>query len=400
MSDGSVAEMLDAAVIATGLADFGDRWFMGPLAAWAADLQQPNLSEFGRGFLRSLAVRDLARRLRVLHTLRDHPEIAEVSIPPIVYITGLERSGTTLLHNLLALHPRARALLRWELMEPVPPPTAETHASDPRIGAVQAPIEKLRGSPLERMHWVNADEPEECVWGFIDSMSMLGQAASMCMPEWSRFLEQEDPTPAYQNYRRVVQLLLWKHPLGADGFLVLKAPQIAGHVAAFAEVFPEARFVITDRDPFRCVVSTAVMGHSIIAPFCIENPLTDDGRRRRWVLSHFRPKLAALAVFTTATPDRVEHVAYASLVGDPAAAVQRVFSGLGIAFDEDVASRVEGFLEAQRSGARATPPRELATMAYEHDEVLRDPVVADYCRSFGIAAERSRLTGAQPPLSG
>ena len=60
----------------------------------------------------------------------------------------------------------------------------------------------------------------------------------------------------------------------------------------------------------------------------------------------------------------------------------------------------EGFLEAQRSGARATPPRELATMAYEHDEVLRDPVVADYCRSFGIAAERSRLTGAQPPLSG
>jgi len=42
---------------------------------------------------------------------------------------------------------------------------------------VQGSIDKLRGSLLERMHWVNADEPEECVWGFIDSVGMLGQAA-------------------------------------------------------------------------------------------------------------------------------------------------------------------------------------------------------------------------------
>ena len=52
------------------------------------------------------------------------------------------------------------------------------------------------------MHWVNADEPEECVWGFIDAVSMLGQAAGMCMPQWRRFLAEEDLTPAYENYRR------------------------------------------------------------------------------------------------------------------------------------------------------------------------------------------------------
>ena len=98
------AEMCDAAVAATGLDDFGDDWFMGPLAAWAATWGSPNLTEFGRKFLRSLAVRDVGRRLRVLQTLREHPEIASVPIPRIVYVTGLERSGTTLLHNLLAQH--------------------------------------------------------------------------------------------------------------------------------------------------------------------------------------------------------------------------------------------------------------------------------------------------------
>ena len=108
-------------------------------------------------------------------TLREHPEIASVPIPRIVYITGLERSGTTLLHNLFALHCYGRALLRWELMEPVPPPEVQTYATDARIGTVQASVDKLRGSTLEHMHWVNADEPEECVWGFIDAVSMLGQ---------------------------------------------------------------------------------------------------------------------------------------------------------------------------------------------------------------------------------
>ena len=204
MTDTTIGGMLEAARTATGLSDFGDEWYLGPLAAWAADLDDPRLNDFGRGFLRTLAVRDLARRLRVLHTLREHPEIDAVPIPPIVYITGLERSGTTLLHNLLALHPQARALLRWELMEPVPPPQAATHASDPRIAAVQASVDKLRGSLIESMHWVNADEPEECVWGFIDAVGMLGQAAMLCMPRWRRWLTEEDMTPAFVHYRRVV----------------------------------------------------------------------------------------------------------------------------------------------------------------------------------------------------
>ena len=122
-----VESMCREAADVTGLDDFGDDWFLGPLTAWAEDLQQAILTDFGRTFLRTIAVRDLARRLRVLATFRSHPEIAEVLIPPIVYITGLERSGTTLLHNLVALHPAARAFRRWELMEPLPPPEAETY---------------------------------------------------------------------------------------------------------------------------------------------------------------------------------------------------------------------------------------------------------------------------------
>jgi Sulfotransferase family len=138
------------AIQATGLNDFGGDWFEQPLAAWAEDLAGPSLTEPGRAFLGRLAVTNLCRRLEVVDWWNRHPEIEDVAMPPILYITGLERSGTTLLHNLLALYPLLRALLRWELMRPAPPPEASSYRTDPRIAEVQASVDRLRGTLLER----------------------------------------------------------------------------------------------------------------------------------------------------------------------------------------------------------------------------------------------------------
>lgn len=385
-------ELLGEAARRAGTDEFGDDWFLGPLRAWAVDLEQPGLTDFGQRFLRSLAVRDLVRRLEVLRTLRANPEIDEVVIPPIVYVTGLERSGTTLLHNLLALHRDARVLRRWELMEPVPPPCADTYATDERIAAVQDRVDQLRGTALEGMHWVNADDPEECVWGFVDSVSMLGQAAALCMPAWRRFLVEEDLTPAFVNYRRVVRLLLWKHPVAPGGFLVLKAPQISNHLGRFADAFPEARFVITDRDPYRCLVSTVAMGASIVAPFCVDNPLTDDGTRSRIGLANLPHRLAQIAALTTDDPARVLHLGYPELVNDHAGATKRVSVAFATA-DDQLHDRVDAFVERQRSGGRAAPPAELPTMGYDPADVWTDPVMRAYCERFGIEPEHHRLTG-------
>ena len=384
----------EEAANAAGLDDFGDDWFLGPLAAWAEDLAQPNLNDFGRRFFRSLAVKEVVRRLQVLDELRRHPEIADVKIPPVLYITGLERSGSTFMHNVLARHRAARALRRWEeLMQPVPPPEAATHADDPRIAAVQASIEKVRGTPLERMHWVNAAEPSECAWGYIDAVSMLGQAPFVCMPQWRRFLVEDDPTPAYEHYRQVVQLLLWKHPVPPDGFLVLKAPQIAAHIAAFARAFPEAHFVITDRDPYRCVVSVATMGHGIIEPFCVDSPLVDDGARRRITLTWMTRKLQAIGDFSAAWPERITHVAYPDVVADPAAVAHGVFDGAGFPADDELTETIGAYLDAQRAGGRLAPPADLPTMGYTEEDVRSEPAVRDYCARFNVLPERERLVG-------
>jgi hypothetical protein len=143
----------------------------------------------------------------------------------------------------------------------------------------------------------------------------------------------------------------------------------------------------------------AVLGHSIMEPFCVQSPLAHDGARDRHMLSFMRERLASLAAFTDAAPDRTTHVAYPDLAGHPAATALALVSAAGLPADEQLPARVEEFMGAQRSGRRLAPPRELDTMGYTHGDVQGDPIVRDYCRRFGVHPERERLTGTQPPTA-
>lgn len=377
----------------TGLSDFGDPSFEGPLLAWVRDLANPKINEFGRKFLRRLAIRDLSRRLKVLAYLNEHPEILDVELPPIVFITGAARTGSTLLHNLMAAHPDGRPLLRWELMEPLPPPRSETFATDPRIASLQASIEPLRGSRLEQMHWVDANEPDENAWGFLDCTGMLGRGVTPLMKNWARWIEENDLTPTYRDFRKLIQLLIWKCPPPPGGHLVLKCVMTTVKVAQFAEVFPEASFVLTHRDPFRSLVSSCATGDAICQSFleAPPGPLFEDGLHEQESFVSQKRVLRALEEFAASESDRVVNVRYADLMSNAVETTRSIYERLKMNAPEDLEERVADHLRGQRSGKRAAPPKTLETFGYQTDAVWSDPTVVEYCKTFGVERERSRL---------
>src|SRR3546814_2172897 len=55
-----------------------------------------------------------------------NPAIAEVEIKQPMFILGLPRCGTSLLHALIDGDPQIRTPLMWEVADPSPPPEAET----------------------------------------------------------------------------------------------------------------------------------------------------------------------------------------------------------------------------------------------------------------------------------
>lgn len=107
------AVLLAQAEAETGLHDFGDRQFREPLDAFVRFVNsQDQLSADDRRAAFGQMVQVLGWRLRLVEDRKRYPGIADERIEAPLIVVGFPRSGTTLLHALLAEAPghRARAL--------------------------------------------------------------------------------------------------------------------------------------------------------------------------------------------------------------------------------------------------------------------------------------------------
>ena len=114
-----------------------------PLPGWSthstADAQ---LNDIGRYIANERMVLHTVNRLGYTQDRKQFPEIAEQRIERPVFIIGMPRTGTTILHDILAQDPASRAPLTWEVMFPSPPPRAATFDTD-----AESPCARRRSRP-------------------------------------------------------------------------------------------------------------------------------------------------------------------------------------------------------------------------------------------------------------
>ena len=165
------------------------------------------------------------------------------------------------------------------------------------------------------------------------------------------------------------------------------------HLATYAAVFPEASFVLLHRDPFRALVSGCATGDAICEAFLDgpPGPLHEDGLRAQQAFTSQRRVLRAVTAFAASDPARCVHVRYADLMHDTVATTRAAYERLDMPVPDDLETNIRAHLRRQRSGARAAPPPTLETFGYRADAVWSDPVVRQYCETFGVTRERSRL---------
>ncbi|MDT7788269.1 MAG: hypothetical protein QOF58_6688, partial [Pseudonocardiales bacterium] len=249
--------LLHAAMQSTGLSDFGaDDFWMEPFRIFIKALEEEAaLNLMGRIRTRSEILQLLEARLQIEATYKRHPEIEDEEIVQPIIIVGQGRSGTSLLHNLLAAHPENGVGRHWEWVLPCPPPEADTYFTDPRIEKADALLQQWnRVTPtFESMHEWGALVPmEDCVplaMSFMAAswMDMLGQ-----VPSYDAWVFQQDLEPALRYEVRLLKLLQWKNPRNR---WVLKDPLHLDRFEVLTRVFPDACFVLTHRDPVRALAS-------------------------------------------------------------------------------------------------------------------------------------------------
>ena len=285
-------ELLDEARRNTGLDDFGGEGFLEPYRIFveACD-REAQLHTVGRILTRSDLLNWLENRLRLAAERKQEPEIATQEIAAPLFITGLPRTGTSILHELLACDPAVRVPRHWEVRYPCPAPESAHGTTDPRIERSERELRLWNEvvPDYDTMHELGARIPVECIQitahAFV-SDELLGRAQ---VPRYAAWYASADKEPGYRFHRRFLQHLQSRSP----GRWVLKAPSHLACLDVLFGVYPDARIVWTHRDPLKVVPSVASI---LYATARIRSDAVDAEDVKAW----FTPE-ACLAQLDTAT---------------------------------------------------------------------------------------------------
>ena len=209
------------------------------------------LSFSGRIAARMDCLRMAGQHLSIERAIRETPEILGTEIPSPIFLIGWMRTGTTFVHRLLAQDPDTRTMPYWESMYPVPPGSGR----DNRPGQLAHVLEQLGSiSPdYGAIHPMGAHEPEECVALFTNIFRTLQYNVQYRVPGYVEWLQGQDPRIAYGQYRQQLQLVQYHRPHGLR--FALKDPTHSVFIETILELFPDARFVFTHRDPAMTISS-------------------------------------------------------------------------------------------------------------------------------------------------
>jgi Sulfotransferase family len=240
------------------LTEFGDGPFLDGLTLLLDSLEEDaRLNPIGRMIARERVLLHTVNRLNYVRDRELYPEIARQKIVKPIFIVGMPRTGTTILHDILAQDPRSRAPLTWEAMFPSPPPETSTFESDPRIEACDAtfPSVDLQIPAFKAMHPMGARLSQECVTLMGETMITPLFHNQFRVPTYQDWCDQEaDWSHVYRFHQRQLQHLGSRHMLDR---WVLKTGAHMWGLEHLLDTYPDARIVFTHRDPVKSMTSYA-----------------------------------------------------------------------------------------------------------------------------------------------
>jgi hypothetical protein len=348
-----VDTLLTAACARTGLTEFGDDWFFEPLRVLTGSLNdEARLSEFGFQLTQRRLVSLLCDRLRLRELQREHPEVRDVEVTVAAEICGLPRTGSTLLHRLLASAPRLTTTLSWETSYPLPFP-GEGPDALLRKEKARAQLELfLQHSPdFSDIHTVAWDAPEEDVILVDRSFTSMSFDSFYWVPSYGDWLRTADQTKAYAELREWLQALQWQSPGRAGRRWVLKSPHHLTAVDTVLDTFDGCKIVMTHRTPVKAVPSYASMVRTLSAQY---SESVDPLALGPYWSSRFADSLARFAQQRSRRPERFVDVEFDDLMTAPVAQARRVLAELGLVPADADTAAFESFVQRDREERSAS----------------------------------------------
>ena len=360
--------LADEAAKATGFGDFGSPPYREGLAALCDTYDRHVLDPAGRKQCRDRLVNLLSVRLRCEDAFKRIPAIADQSIVAPVFVTGLPRSGTSALINLLSQAPENRGLLQWEVQFPDPWPDSAPGQEDPRYPHLVKALEQNQDPEFQKIHYVDADTPEECVLLHAYTLGGVQMGFEIMLEPYRSWLLAQDLVPMYAYQKRQLQMLNWRNP---GERWTLKAPAHMWAIDGILEVFPDARFVQCHRDPVAVVASINSMTRHIMRMYVGDCSHLNAGDIGRAVMDWYAMSLERALQSRARLPQELfVDCSQAEISTEPMAVVQRLYDRFGFEFTDAARNAIKAHTDANPKGKHGRHEYDLTQFGLTRDEVL------------------------------
>jgi hypothetical protein len=373
----------------TGFDDFGDTWWEEPFHRLCRSLnEEARLHLPGRLRTRGELQIILQNRLRLVDLWREEPAIADESIHAPIVVTGLGRSGTTLLHELLANDPDNRPPLLWEFLHTVPAGGERSRAAvgnpghRPQLCDDEITLMDEIVPAFTAMHENGGNLPTEDIFGFAHQFSSDMYTGLYNVAEYTIWRSAQDQAPIYDWLRRMLQTMQWATPTTR---WVLKAPSHLSALPLLFATFPDAKVVITHRDPLRVVGSLADLmatlhymhsnhvDHAILVEFMCMG------------LEHVMDEVTAERDSGALPQDQISDVIYDDLVKDPMATIESLYRRWEFPLSEEFRNNLESYLGSRHTNR--TNRHDYSFSDTGLDLATHRVLVAPYQERFGVRSE-------------
>jgi hypothetical protein len=306
------------------------------------------------------------------------PRLRRLELPPDpIFIIGHWRTGTTLLHELLALDPRHRCPTTFECFAP-------THflLTEPLLrGWSGFLLPPLRPADAMAMGW---DRPQEDEFALCN-LGVPSPYATMAFPnhapQFPEYFDLEQVAPAQRRrWQRMFVRFLKQLVLRRPGRLVLKSPTHTFRLPLLLELFPQARFIHMVRNPYALFPSTMRLWKAMYAWQGYQKPAPSGLAEyvfRTLLAMHDRLEATCGLV----PPGRFFELRYEDLVREPVAQVRAIYGKFELAGFERIEPALRHYL-AQRA--------DYPTNRHELSDDLRREIARrwePYFRKYGYAVE-------------
>ncbi|MDE2719556.1 SDR family oxidoreductase [Candidatus Palauibacter polyketidifaciens] len=329
-----------------------------------------------------------------------YPEIAEREVRQPVFIVGINRTGTTFLHRLMARDPRFWTLRGYEYVEPVLAggdyANLTGSANDPRRAFAE---ELLNASGIVDMfkgvHHFDVNEPEEDLGLLRMGFAAWSTTVRFHIPGFAGWLAGRDAGESYAFHRRAMQSYTHQRRQrrnGRDGQWLLKMPFHLLELEALIKTYPDALFIQTHREPAQFMGSWNSLVERVRNLSAPPRPPADLGAEQLEFMSRI---LDCAVEFRTRHPeleDRWMDVSFYDFVEDPMAMLARIYDRFGWPLEEEAVAAMDAWLEVQAEQRRSEKRHkyDLVDFGLTRDKV--DAAFSGYLDFLSREGYRSPLT--------